>query len=131
MAIFRGFSTVNSTSQKKYVLTDYELIIQDLLNAFNTRLGERVMQPRLGCVAWQLLYEPLTEITRQQLYDNISEIVAADPRVTLDTLNALNNADQNTLLVELLLRVRTTSELIPLAVQFSQSGPALNVTAQS
>lgn len=78
---YKGFSTVdeNSTSVKLY---DYELIKQDLLNHFNTRRGERVMNPAYGTIIWDLLFEPLTPVVKQQISEDINRILATEPRVT-------------------------------------------------
>lgn len=78
---YKGFSTVdeNSTSVKLY---DYELIKQDLLNHFNTRRGERVMNPGYGTIIWDLLFEPLTPAVKQQISEDVNRILAAEPRVT-------------------------------------------------
>ena len=78
---YRGFSTVdNSTTNVK--LYDYELVKQDLLNQFNTRKGERVMDPEFGSVIWDLIYEPLTPDVKQQISADIDRILASDPRIT-------------------------------------------------
>ena len=76
-----GFSSLNSenTSSKLY---DLELIKQDILNQFNTRKGERLMNPSFGSVIWDLLMEPLTPDVREALNDDITTICNSDPRVT-------------------------------------------------
>ena len=46
MAIYKGYTSVN----RKFTgteATDSELVRADLLNHFNTRVGERLMQPRV------------------------------------------------------------------------------------
>lgn len=77
---YRGFSTVNTTSEN-FVLHDFELIKQDLLNHFHIRQGERLMQPRFGTVIWDLLFEPLTEQLKSLIVQNVNEILNHDPRV--------------------------------------------------
>jgi len=77
---YRGFSTVNTTSEN-FVLYDFELIKQDLLNHFHIRQGERLMQPRFGTIIWDLLFEPLTEQIKSLIVQNVNEILNHDPRV--------------------------------------------------
>ena len=83
---YRGFSTVDnlSTSVK---LFDQELIKQDILNQFNTRKGERVMNPEFGSIIWDLIYEPLTPAVKQQISTDIDRILASDPRLIPTTVN--------------------------------------------
>jgi phage baseplate assembly protein W len=77
---YRGFSTVNTTSEN-FVLYDFELIKQDLLNHFHIRQGERLMQPRFGTIIWDLLFEPLTEQLKSLIVQNVNEILNHDPRI--------------------------------------------------
>jgi len=43
MARYNGFSTYNRS--KHFRLTDFDLVRQDLMNHFNTRKGEKLMNP--------------------------------------------------------------------------------------
>jgi phage baseplate assembly protein W len=85
---YRGFSTVDS-SATNVKLYDFELIKQDLLNQFNTRKGERVMDPEFGSVIWDLIYEPLTPDVKQQISVDIDRILASDPRITPTYVNII------------------------------------------
>ena len=83
---YKGFSTVDesSTNVKLY---DFDLIKQDLLNQFNTRKGERLMNPQFGSIIWDLLFEPLTVEIKQLIANDIDRILASDPRVTPTFVN--------------------------------------------
>ena len=48
MSTYRGFSTL--VNAKKYRLTDFELVKQDLINHFNIRKGEKLWHCYLGYV---------------------------------------------------------------------------------
>ena len=49
MAItYKGFSTVGRN--QKFRLTDFDLVKQDLINHFNIRKGEKLMNPNFGTV---------------------------------------------------------------------------------
>ena len=76
---YRGFSTVNNTDSVN--LFDQELIKQDLINHFNTRKGERLMNPDFGTIIWNLIYDPLTDDLKQEVQDDIRSILLSDPRI--------------------------------------------------
>jgi phage baseplate assembly protein W len=77
---YRGFSTVYSSSNNK--VYDNELVKQDLLNHFNIRKGEKVMDPNFGTIIWDALYEPLTDGLKEEIEADIRSILAAEPRIT-------------------------------------------------
>jgi phage baseplate assembly protein W len=83
---YKGFSTVDETTTN-VKLYDYELIKQDILNQFNTRKGERVMNPEFGSIIWDLIYEPLTPVVKQQIAADIDRILNLDPRVVPTLIN--------------------------------------------
>jgi phage baseplate assembly protein W len=83
---YKGFSTVDENS-KNVKLFDQEIIKQDILNQFNTRKGERVMNPNFGSVIWDLIYEPLTPAVKQQISSDIDRILASEPRVIPTLVN--------------------------------------------
>jgi phage baseplate assembly protein W len=83
--MYKGFSSINSSTEN-YNLYDFELIKQDILNHFNTRQGERLMNPTFGCVIWDLLFEPLTEDIKGLILDNVNTIVNYDPRVKAESV---------------------------------------------
>jgi len=78
--VYKGFSTVN-TSTQNFKLYDFELIKQDLLNAFYIRQGERLMNPEYGTVIWDLLFEPMTADVQNSIVQNVSAIFNSDPRI--------------------------------------------------
>lgn len=86
---YKGFSTLDDT-KTGVKLYDLDLIKQDILNQFNTRKGERVMNPEFGTVIWNLLFEPLTPPVKQQIADDINRIVTSDPRATPTKINIVD-----------------------------------------
>lgn len=87
MAIkFTGFSTKNK-SAINHVLTDKDLIIEDLMNHIMTRKGERVMMPTYGSIIHELIFEPLTDPIKEIIREDIQTIIDEEPRVTLDNLD--------------------------------------------
>jgi len=82
--LYRGFSTINRN--KKFRLTDLDLVKQDLINHFSIRKGEKLMQPNFGSIIWSMLFEPLTDSANQQIIDDVKAIVSYDPRLSLQNI---------------------------------------------
>lgn len=79
---YRGLSTVSSIDS--FVLYDIALIKQDLLNHFHIRQGEKLENPEFGCIIWDILFEPLTEMMKEIIVQNVTSIVNYDPRISVD-----------------------------------------------
>jgi phage baseplate assembly protein W len=90
MSIYRGFSTINRI--RKFRVTDFDLIKQDIFNHFNIKKGEKLMNPEFGTIIWNLLFEPFTDETKQAIVDDVTRIVDYDPRVTLNAI-VINSYD--------------------------------------
>lgn len=83
--MYKGFSTLSADTEN-YSLYDLSLIQQDLLNHFNIRQGERLMNPAFGTIIWDLLFEPLTEDLKGLILENVNQIINYDPRVKADNV---------------------------------------------
>lgn len=83
---YKGFSTVDPTSLNTK-LFDFDLIKQDILNMFQTKKGERVMNPDFGTIIWSLIYEPFTDDVKQRISEDVTRILNYDPRVTPTRIN--------------------------------------------
>lgn len=81
MTTYRGFST--RLNAKKYRVTDFELAKQDMINHFEIRKGEKLMNPTFGSIIWDMLFEPLTEDTKQIITNDITRIISYDPRLAV------------------------------------------------
>jgi len=117
MATFIGFSTVNRN--KQFVVTDFELIKIDLLNAFNIRQGEVVGRPEYGTVIWNYLFENQLEETEQALYQEIQRVCGGDPRVYVNSINLF--PQQNGILIEVDLMVVPSTDAQRLSIFFDQT----------
>jgi phage baseplate assembly protein W len=84
MAMYRGFSTIGQS--KKFRATDAALIKQDIINHFNIRKGEKLMNPDFGTVIWGLMFEPLTNDVKQALVADVNTILSYDPRVAVSNV---------------------------------------------
>ena len=114
---YKGFSSADpaNTSSKLY---DLELIKQDMLNHFNTRKGERLMNPSFGSIIWNLLMEPLTPQVRESLNNDILEICNSDPRVTPTQINLREYPTGY--IVEVTLKLKGTDQSSVLVMTFDQ-----------
>jgi phage baseplate assembly protein W len=82
VATFVGFSTVGR-KKPPFTVTDIDLVKIDLLNAFNTRKGERVMNPEFGTTIHDLIMDPLDEYTKSTVLNQAKDVISGEPRVKL------------------------------------------------
>ena len=106
MATYRGFSTIGQS--KKFRLTDIELVKRDLMNHFQIRKGEKLMNPDFGSIIWNILFEPLTEETKRVVLDDVTSVVKYDPRVSVDDI--LLTEQQNGLQIQIALTYIPTNQ---------------------
>ncbi len=84
---FIGFSTQDSDSTGITTLYDINLINVDLMAAFQTRVGERVMRPDWGCKLWDYLMEPWTQTLSDKIITEAVRICQDDSRLTVINVN--------------------------------------------
>jgi phage baseplate assembly protein W len=123
--VYRGFSTLQH--QKKYGLTDFELARQDLLNYFQIRKGDKLMQPEFGTVIWDLLFEPLTEDIQTIITNDITRIVSYDPRLQAGQVSVLEQG--NGFLIQITLAYVPTNQTATINLNFNRDSQNLNSTA--
>lgn len=82
---FVGFDTTN-TLKAPFVLTNIELIKQDIKNHFNTLVGSRVMLPDFGSNIPNYLFDPFDDITKTLIIEDATRVVTSDPRVDLQNI---------------------------------------------
>ena len=123
MPIYRGFSTKRNA--KKYVLTDYELAKQDLLNYFSIRRGEKLMQPTFGTIIWDMLFDPLDESTQQIIKQDIMKIVSYDPRLQVGQVAITQ--ENNGLLIQLTLSYVNSDQTETIALNFNRNTTKLTI----
>ena len=122
MAImYRGFSTVGRN--RKFRLTDFELVKQDLINHFYIRKGEKLMNPDFGTIIWNVVHEPLTEDLKSVIGTDIKAIASYDPRISIDNV-VITEYDQG-IQVELQLRYVQTNQTNLLNLQFDNQNNTL------
>lgn len=77
---FKGFSS--RADQNNFKLYDFALIKQDLINRLSVRKGERVENPEFGTIIYDVLFEPLTDIVKEAVAEDITANLNADPRIS-------------------------------------------------
>lgn len=82
---YRGFSTVSNVAEG-YTLYDFELIKQDIINHFHIRQGEKLSDPGFGTIIWDMLFEPFTQIVKEAIIKNVTDIVNYDIRVAVESI---------------------------------------------
>jgi len=120
-ALYRGFSTYNQT--KKFNLTEHELIKQDLFNHFNIKKGEKLMKPNFGTIIWNMMFEPLTEETKNIMVADVKKIVAYDPRTR--ATNVIITQFQHGIQIEIDLLYITTNQSDRIRFNFDNNAQRL------
>ena len=122
MAImYKGFSTVGRN--KKFRLTDFELVKQDLINHFHIRKGEKLMNPNFGTIIWNVLYDPFTESVKSAIAADVKAIASYDPRLAID--NIIITEYENGIQIELDLRLIQTNQTNLMNLQFNNQSRTL------
>lgn len=84
MALYNGFSTYNRV--RKFRVTDFELVKQNLFNHFRIRKGEKLFNPEFGTIIWNVLFEPFNNELHDAIVDDVKRIVRYDPRVNVENV---------------------------------------------
>ena len=115
---YTGYSTVDpsATSVRLY---DYALIKQDILNQFNTRQGERVMNPKFGTIIWDLLFDPFTGDVKDAIVEDVRRICTSDPRAVPIKMNI--EQQEYGLMVEITIQYVGTDQTSNMVIDFNKS----------
>jgi phage baseplate assembly protein W len=122
--LYKGFSTVGRN--KKFRLTDFELIKQDLVNHFHIRKGEKLMNPNFGTIIWNVLYDPFTPELKSAIIADIKAIAAYDPRVSID--NVIVTEYETGIQIELELRYLQTNQTNLMNLRFNNQNRTLTAS---
>lgn len=120
--MYKGFSTVGRN--KKYRLTDFDLVKQDLINHFYIRKGEKLMNPNFGTIIWNVLHEPMTDDLKSVITSDIKAIAQYDPRISMD--NVVITEYERGIQIELQLRYVQTNQTNLLNLKFDNQNNTLN-----
>ena len=81
---FKGFSS--KADQQNFKVYDFECVKQDLINRLSVRKGERVENPEFGTIIYDCLFEPFTEELKDQITEDITANLNADPRLATEEI---------------------------------------------
>jgi phage baseplate assembly protein W len=101
--LYRGFSSVANEGIDT-ALFDLALIKQDILNHFNTRIGERVGRPAFGSIIWDLLFDPGDPRTESLVIQDAQRIIGMEPRVKLLELITNVSLDSHEITIDIRLQ---------------------------
>ncbi len=124
MATYTGFSTYNRL--RKFRLTDFDLVRQDLFNHFSIRRGEKLMNPKFGTIIWDLLFEPLTEDVKSAIVEDIKTVANYDPRISVEEI--LVTEYDHGINIELELRYVLTNQVAELSLKFDRESKLLSLS---
>lgn len=104
MATYKGFSTANWLRTRNLIISDIEVVKEDLRNHIFTRFEERVYQPEFGTRIPDLAFDPNDQDTLNIIREDLLSVINFDPRVQLISLDILPIPDNNAIIaiVELL-----------------------------
>ena len=84
---FKGFSS--KAEKQNFKVYDFECVKQDLINRLSVRKGERVENPEFGTIIYDCLFEPFTEALKDQITDDITANLNADPRLATEEIQVM------------------------------------------
>lgn len=94
-ARYRGFSTQSFMNTGPFLITNQEVVKQDLLNHIYTIPGERPHLPTFGTRIPLLAFEPLDETTVNIIREDLEKVVKYDPRLEMIDLVVTPLPDNN------------------------------------
>ena len=103
---FKGFSS--RVEQQRFKIYDFECVKQDLINRLSVRKGERVENPEFGTIIYDCLFEPFTEVLKEQILADITENLNADPRIATEEI-IVNEVDHG-------IAIQATIKYVPLDI---------------
>ena len=126
MAItYKGFSTYKQQFSNSFTLSGFELAKQDLVNHFNIRRGEKLMNPEFGSIVWDALYEPLTDEIVSEIEEDVKSIIGYDPRLEAESI--LLEQYENGLLLEVQVKYIPDQILGSLLFDFNSTSSQVTV----
>ena len=87
----KGFSSRATTSG--YTIYDFEVAKQDIINRLSIRKGERVENPEFGTIIYDVLFEPLTDLLKEAIIEDLTQNFQADERLEAEDIT-VNEAEQ-------------------------------------
>lgn len=102
--LYRGFSTVANQGLDTRLFEE-NLVRQDLINHFQTRLGERVGRPGFGSIIHDLLFDLIDDRTEGLVIADAERILSEDPRVEPLDVSVSIEPDQQRIELDITVRL--------------------------
>ena len=106
MSKYYGYNTIGAN--KKFTLTDFDLIKRDLLNALLIKQGELPGRPEIGTEIWNYVFDGITDVNLKRIESSMRETIQRDPRVSVQDMKFYNR--DNGLLMEIEVQTKVTDE---------------------
>ena len=106
MSKYYGYNTIGAN--KKFTLTDFDLIKRDLLNALLIKQGELPGRPEIGTEIWNYIFDGITDVNLKRIESSMRETIQRDPRVSVQDMKFYNR--DNGLLMEIEVQTEVTDE---------------------
>tara|TARA_B110001454_G_C12706886_1_gene428983 strand:- start:260 stop:643 length:384 start_codon:yes stop_codon:yes gene_type:complete len=114
-----GYTTINEPYTSK-ALTGLDLAKQDLLNHFKIRKGEKWTDPTFGCNLELYVFQPLDDITRTSINEEVYNVVNYDPRFEVSDSNIRVDQDSHSVTVNVKLTYLPTTTATELQIKFDR-----------
>jgi len=114
-----GYTTVGEQSTTK-ILTGIDLAKQDLSNHFAIRKGEKWTNPEFGSNLPFLVFQPLDDITVEEINQDVMDVVSYDPRFQLSDMQTTVTEDKNYVYVTVSLIYLPTKTATDLQLKFDK-----------
>jgi len=101
-------------TQYKDVNVDYDIraIENSIKNIFNTKPGEKILNPAFGLDLGQFLFEPISEETAREIGNTILEqLPLYEPRVTLNSIDIIGRENENEYIVTMSITIPELNNL--------------------
>ena len=77
---FKGFSS--RAERQNFKIYDFECAKQDLINRLSIRKGVRVENPEFGTIIYDAIFEPFTDLLKENIIEDNTQNLNADPRLS-------------------------------------------------
>ena len=104
MPKYYGYNTIGAN--KKFSLTDFDLIKRDLLNGLLIKQGEIPGKPEIGTDIWSYMFDGITDVNMQRIETSMRTQIQRDPRVSVQDIRFFTK--DNGLLVEIEVQTEVT-----------------------
>ena len=104
MPKYYGYNTIDAN--KKFSLTDFDLIKRDLLNGLLIKQGEMPGRPQAGTDIWNYIFDGLTNENLVRIEESMRTQIQRDPRVSVQDMKFYTQ--DNGLLIEIEIQTEVT-----------------------